>query len=121
MRMGGDKVQEVVEEKSGVSDIRGAVRPLSRPRATLRSGSKQLFRDIAPLSPPFCACCTQAVINIIYGTILLIFQTLSKVGRLGSPIRDTITLLREQYHTKCNVIVAPFCENPPLLGYRAWR
>ena len=31
MRMGGDKVQEVVEEKSGVSDIRGAVRPFSRP------------------------------------------------------------------------------------------
>ena len=38
MRMGGDKVQEVVEEKSGVSDIRGAVRPPPspppQPRAT---------------------------------------------------------------------------------------
>ena len=44
MQMGGDKVQEIVEKKSGVSDIRMA-----------------------------------SVINFIYGTILFVFQVLSKV------------------------------------------
>ena len=55
MRMGGDKVQEVVEEKSGVSDIRGAVRPLSRPpRHSLQRFQAAVPRHRATVTPaPF--------------------------------------------------------------------
>ena len=53
--MGGDKVQEVVEEKSGVSDIRGAVRPLSRPpRHPPQRFQAAIPRHCATITPLLC-------------------------------------------------------------------